>query len=62
MVEALPPPHIVCVDCGGTCHLISLLPDDEPLVPGTVLAYRCQDCRDRWDLVWEPEDANPDDR
>lgn len=49
------PPQIICVDCLGTCHLISLLPEDEPLVAGTVLAYRCSDCLDRWDIVWEPE-------
>ena len=37
--------------------------DDEPglssLGPGDVVSYRCQDCRDRWDLVLP--DA-PDDR
>ncbi len=55
MNGALPPPTIICVDCGGSCHLISLLPKDEPLEPGMVLAYRCEDCRDRWDMVWEPE-------
>lgn len=46
---------IVCVDCGGTCHLISFLPPDEPPEPGMVLTYRCEDCSDRWDVVWEPE-------
>jgi len=43
------------VDCGGECHLISYLSDEEPLEPGTVLSYRCSDCNDRWDLVWEPD-------
>lgn len=47
---------ITCVDCGGRCHLISFLPEDEPLEEGTVLAYRCEDCNDRWDLVWEPDE------
>src|SRR5690606_39392380 len=37
------------------CHLISYLSDEEPLEPGTVLSYRCSDCNDRWDLVWEPD-------
>lgn len=49
-----PPETIVCVDCGGTCHLITFLPEDEGLEPGTVLSYRCEDCADRWDIVWEP--------
>lgn len=46
---------VACVDCGGKCHLISMLPEDEPLEPETVLAFRCEDCGDRWDVVWEPE-------
>jgi hypothetical protein len=54
-MSSAPPAEITCVDCGGTCHLISLLSEDEPLTAGTVLAYRCADCRDRWDVVWEPE-------
>lgn len=50
------PETIICVDCGGVCHLISYLDEDEELETGTVLAYRCEDCNDRWDLVWEPDD------
>lgn len=49
------PGEIVCVDCGGTCHLITYLPEDEPVSEGSVLAYRCEDCLDRWDIVWEEE-------
>jgi hypothetical protein len=45
------PEHIVCVDCGGRCHLLSHAPPDEPFAPGDVVAYRCEDCMDRWDLV-----------
>lgn len=51
------PETIVCVDCGGTAHLISYPPPDEPWEPGDVVAYRCADCLDRWDLVV----ADPDD-
>ena len=36
----IPPENIVCVDCGGTCHLLSYLPEDEELEPGDVVAYR----------------------
>lgn len=48
---------IVCVDCGGRCHLISFLAPDEPIEPGTILAYRCEDCMDRWDIVWDIDEA-----
>jgi hypothetical protein len=52
------PPNIVCVDCGGTCHLISYERPDEPWEPGDVVAYRCADCNDRWDVVLADEDAD----
>ncbi|MEX1134859.1 MAG: hypothetical protein WED83_08460 [Acidimicrobiia bacterium] len=48
-----PPESISCVECGGTAHLISFLPPDEDLEPGAALAYRCADCLDRFDVVWE---------
>ncbi|MGH8926822.1 MAG: hypothetical protein ACRDWH_00605 [Acidimicrobiia bacterium] len=48
-----PPTTIPCVDCDGILHLISLLAPDEPLEPGTFLAYRCDSCMERFDLVWE---------
>jgi hypothetical protein len=51
MVE--PAPTIVCVECGGTAHLISFLPEDEPLEEGYPIAYRCADCTERFDVVWE---------
>jgi hypothetical protein len=54
MDESRPAPTITCVDCLGTCHLISFEPP-EGWEPGDVLVYRCADCLDRWDLVWEPE-------
>ena len=50
---SLPPESIVCVECGGTAHLISFLPEDENPEPGTSFAYRCSDCIDRFDVVWE---------
>ncbi len=52
----LPPETFTCVDCDGTAHLISHLPVDEPLEPGTPVAYRCSDCMERFDVVWEPGD------
>jgi hypothetical protein len=46
-----PEPTIVCVDCGGRCHLLSYPPEDGQWEPGDIVAYRCEDCLDRWDLV-----------
>ena len=50
-----PPPSITCVDCLGTAHLISYAPEDG-FEPGDIVAYRCADCLDRWDLVWESDE------
>jgi hypothetical protein len=56
-----PPETFTCVDCGGTAHLISFLPEDSPLEPGTPLAYRCSDCLERFDVVWEEEEEEQGD-
>jgi hypothetical protein len=45
------PPTITCIDCGGRCHLLTIVTEEQPLLPGDVATYRCEDCRDRWDLV-----------
>lgn len=47
---------ITCVDCGGVAHLLSYEPE-EGWEPGDVVAYRCEDCLDRWDLVVPDEDG-----
>ena len=49
------PTTIACVDCGGVCHLISYAPD-EGFRPGDVVAYRCADCNDRWDIEITADD------
>ena len=52
-----PPDTITCIECEGVAHLLSYLPTDEDLEPGTAVAYRCEDCMDRFDVVWdEPDD------
>ncbi len=56
-----PEEEIVCIDCGGRAFLLSRPRDgdslDDPWLPGDIVAYRCTDCLDRWDLVLpEPED------
>ena len=49
------PERIVCVECGGTCHLLSYTPD-EGHEPGDVIAYRCADCGDRFDIELTEDD------
>ena len=55
-----PEPTIVCIDCGGRCHLLSYAPEDGRWEPGDIVAYRCEDCLDRWDLVL-PDEPDPTD-
>jgi hypothetical protein len=50
------PETITCVDCGGLCRRLTYDPPDEGFQPGDVVAYRCRDCHDRWDIVLEDED------
>lgn len=54
------PQTITCVDCLGTAHLLSYEPD-EGFEPGDVVAYRCPDCGDRWDIELEPADLEGPD-
>ncbi len=50
------PETITCIDCGGRCHLLTTVTAEQPLYPGDVATYRCEDCRDRWDLVVPDDD------
>jgi|TARA_B100001079_G_scaffold43601_2_gene34821 hypothetical protein len=52
------PSTIICVDCGGTCHLLGH--PDHDLEPGDSVAYRCELCMDRWDIVMSDDDDEPD--
>jgi hypothetical protein len=47
---------ITCPDCGGRAHLVQEPDDDDEIGAGDVLAYRCEDCLDRWDVVVEEEE------
>lgn len=61
MADPLAPEHIVCVDCGGRCGRLTHERVDEPFAPGDVVAYRCPDCLERFDIVLsEPEEAAGD--
>ncbi len=54
------PDRITCVDCGGIAHRLT----GEPELgwqEGDVVAYRCEDCLDRWDLVMEADDVDEPD-
>ena len=54
------PDTIVCVDCGGVCHRVSL-PLDGGDATGDIVTYRCEDCHDRWDLIaGDPADLDDD--
>ncbi len=51
---------IVCVECGGTAYLLTRFPPDDPPMPGDVVAYRCAECVDRFDIVVEEADLEDD--
>ena len=50
---------ITCIDCGGRAHLLGYYSDEDPPGPGDIVSYRCQDCRDRWDLVVPEHEDDP---
>jgi hypothetical protein len=43
------PSTIRCLECGGTAHLIDFAPESG-FQPGDIVAYRCEDCLERWDV------------
>jgi len=46
VVETIP-----CVECGATAHLLPRFSPDDPPRPGDIVAYRCEECMDRFDVV-----------
>lgn len=50
----------ICIDCGGTAHLLTSAREDGIWLVGDVVTYRCRDCRDRWDIILEEEDVTED--
>jgi hypothetical protein len=58
----LVPDTIVCVDCGSTAHLLSKPDETGRFWPGDLVAYRCEDCLDRWDLIVPEEGDGADGR
>ena len=57
----VPDPIITCIDCGGRAHLLTPPREDGTWEPGEVVAYRCQDCLDRWDIVLPDDEPERDD-
>ena len=53
-----PDAEIMCIDCGGRCHLLTAPREDDRWEPGDIVAYRCVDCLDRWDLVLPDTDED----
>jgi hypothetical protein len=53
------PNEITCIDCGGVASRIGFLPPDEEPEPGVIIAYRCADCLERFDVVMEDDEAPP---
>jgi len=56
-----PAPQIVCIDCGGRAFLLTLAREDDVWEAGDIVAYRCEDCLDRWDLVLDDDPETGDD-
>lgn len=53
-----PPTQFDCVECGGVAHLLGTVPADVYIEEGTSFSYRCSDCNDRFDVIWEPGDGD----
>jgi len=53
-----PAEQIVCIDCGGRCFLLTPPAEDGLWESGDIVAYRCEDCLDRWDLVLSDDDED----
>lgn len=51
---------IVCVECGGTAHLLQHFTLEDPPMAGDIVAYRCSDCVDRFDVVVDDADLEDD--
>jgi predicted nucleic acid-binding Zn ribbon protein len=50
------PDTITCVECGGVCRRVSYPPPDEGFEFGDAVAYVCDDCGNRFDVVFEADE------
>jgi hypothetical protein len=53
-----PDREIICIDCGGRAFLLTPAREDDRWYAGDVVAYRCEDCLDRWDIVLDEQDVD----
>ncbi len=53
------PDSVICMECGGIAHRSSFTPH-EGFEPGDIVAYACEDCDHRLDLVLDDEQQPPD--
>mgnify|MGYP001554452466 FL=1 len=51
---------IICVECGGTAHLLTGFPPDDPPMAGDIVPYRCAECMERFDMVVDDTDLDHD--
>ncbi|HLE38934.1 MAG TPA: hypothetical protein VJA44_04700 [Acidimicrobiia bacterium] len=49
---------ITCTECSGTAHRVGYPPPDEDFTAGDVVAYLCEDCGHRMDVVVEDDEDN----
>jgi DNA-directed RNA polymerase subunit RPC12/RpoP len=56
-----PDRQITCIDCGGRAFLLTHPREDGIWEPGDIVAYRCEDCLDRWDIVLGDEEEGSAD-
>lgn len=54
------PETIRCVECGGTAHLLTGFPPDEPPLAGDIVPYRCAECGQRFDVELDEQDVVED--
>ncbi len=60
MANARPPATIACMECGGECFLLYEIKPDDEYEGGDIVAYRCPDCRERWDMEITEDDLTDD--
>ncbi len=56
-----PDPQITGLDGGGRAFLLTMAREDGRWEAGDIVAYRCEDCRDRWDIVLDDDPDSGDD-
>ena len=50
--------QIVCVECGGIARLLRPDDPDQPYEAGDVVAFRCVDCLERFDVIITDDDVD----